>query len=152
MARVRPSATVIGYDPAGHAISGLVLLVDDEPFVRGFVLRALELAGLSVLPVESAEEAIRLSQSTEDAIDILVTDLRLPEMSGLELIERVRCQRPGLPVVLMSGMEREDAILEANADLSGMEFLHKPFRPSQLLDAIRHLLLGSAEAAEIPLS
>ena len=147
MARVRPSGTVIGYDPAGHAISGLVLLVDDEPFVRGFVRRALELAGLSGVPGESAEEAIRLSQTTQDPLGI-----RLPEMSGWELIERVRCQRPGLPVVLMSGLEREDAILEANADLSGMEFLHKPFRPSQLLDSIRHLLLGTAETAELPLS
>lgn len=119
---------------------GVVLLVEDESSVRTLLRRMLEIHSLTVLAVESPEDAIAVSISSEDPIDVLLTDLQLPGMSGMELAVRVRELRPSLPVVFMSGYPRDVAFGCFMREFSKEEFLQKPFTPAQLGETIRRAL------------
>src|SRR5439155_21815862 len=81
---------------------GTVLVVEDEEAVRGLVREVLELAGYRVLDAASGDEALVALLRSEGPIDALVTDLRMPGMDGIELTERIRAARPGLPTVVIS--------------------------------------------------
>src|SRR5205823_11386176 len=112
--------------------SGRVLLVEDEDLVRALVREVLERGGFSVLEASSAVEALEISRS-EGEIDLLVTDLVLPGMSGTALSERIVSDRPGLRVLYTSGYV--DAALEAAGHV-----LEKPFTPEDLLLKVNGLL------------
>ena len=114
------------------ASSGTVLVVEDEPGVRGFVVSTLERAGYHVLVAGSAAEAVALTEGLAERIDVLVTDLIMPETNGQVLAERLLARRPSMRVVLMSGY---GANLEASAD-SSYRFLAKPFGRDDLIAAV----------------
>lgn len=132
--------------PAGQpkpeiATRGVLLLVEDDPLVREFEVAALREARFQVLVAGSAEEALATADATREPIDILVTDLVLPEIGGQELARRLRSQNPALPVLLISGYT-EEAVHLAPDDLL-MRFLAKPFSPEALVDAALVVLLAS---------
>jgi CheY-like chemotaxis protein len=118
-----------------------VLLVEDEGAVRQLARTVLELTGCGVLEAADGEEAVAVSGRDPGPVHLLVTDLRLPGMSGLELAGRLRTLRPGLPVVCMSGWP-DDLMTEERA---GCPFpvLAKPFRPSDLTGAVRQAIESS---------
>lgn len=106
-----------------------ILVVDDEPVVRGLVVELLSGAGHEVITAASGEEALALL----DGVDLLVCDVRLPGVSGEAVVETARTRRPGLPAVLMTGDPAEPS----------PGALAKPFTPSDLLQAVTAALGGT---------
>jgi two-component system, cell cycle sensor histidine kinase and response regulator CckA len=115
-----------------------VLLVEDEEPVRELVRRVLEDVGYHVLAASRPSEAQRLAAESE--IDLLLTDVVMPEMSGYELATRVRLARPDAHTLFMSGYAHK--ALGDTARLPGGELLRKPFSPEELTAAVRAVLDG----------
>ncbi len=121
-------------------LGGSVLVVEDDPAVRGVVVEALARAGVTVHQAESAEAALALLDGGL-AVDAVLSDMILPGMSGLAMIERLEGSHPTLPVLVMSGYADESRGGKQELP-GGVSFIPKPFTPSQLLDALRDALRG----------
>jgi CheY-like chemotaxis protein len=104
----------------------LILVVDDDELVRGVVMELLEDVAFSVIEARSGVEALDLIRSRSD-LDLVISDVNMPEMDGYRLVEEVTSMRPSLPVILMSGRPSQ-----------GREgsFLAKPFTRDGLLACI----------------
>jgi signal transduction histidine kinase len=128
-----------------------VLFVEDDPAIRNVIRRFLEISAYTVLEAASPREALELAGSYERRIDLLLTDVVLPEMSGRELAERLSAQRPGLLVLYMSGYT-DDAVFHQERLEPDTAFLQKPFAPDVLLRRIREVLgpggAGTSAAAQ----
>lgn len=113
-----------------------VLFVDDEAALVDLATHALARVGYEVVPAYSGLQALDTLQREADALDAIVLDLVLPDIGGGELIERMRSINASIPIVVSSGLDREQALRVA----PGMTaFLHKPYAPSDLratLDAV----------------
>jgi len=125
-----------------------VLLVEDEDMVRRMTREVLEGAGYRVLEASSGFEALRVSAGHGGRLDLLLTDVVMPGMSGRELAERLAPVRPGMKVLYMSG-HTDDAIFHHGVTQAGTGFLQKPFTPDALERRVRDLL-GHADAVEMP--
>ena len=126
-----------------------VLLVEDEEMVRRMTREVLEGAGYRVLEAASGFEALRVSASHTGRLDLVLTDVVMPGMSGRELAERLAPVRPGMKVLYMSG-HTDDAIFHHGVTQAGTGFLQKPFTPDALERRVRDLL-GHADAVPTPL-
>lgn len=115
----------------------LVLVVEDDPTVLGFIVRTLKRGGFTCLTAETAEEALQTSGSSERPIDVLVLDIMLPDSWGTRLMQDVRHQHPGVGVILTSGFTGEDPVLAAGVEARDPDipFLKKPFTSEELLEA-----------------
>jgi two-component system cell cycle sensor histidine kinase/response regulator CckA len=128
-------------EPAGRADgsrrdarrSGRILLVEDEEGLRGIAKRVLARAGFDVTAAAGPDEAILAFESMTEPIDLLVTDVVMPEMRGPELAALLKDRQPGLRVLLVSGYAEE--IVEVGRDAS-VPFLAKPFSVESLLNAV----------------
>jgi len=114
-------------------VSGTILVVDDQDVVRDVIRLALESAGYTVLTAASPNAAIDLVRGGE-TIDLLVTDVVMPEMDAFELADRIACELPGLRILYTSGY--------TDAGAEG-PFIQKPFTPGQLIEKVRGVLAGS---------
>jgi CheY-like chemotaxis protein len=124
---------------------GTVLFAEDEAPVRAITRRLLERRGYAVLEARDGADALDVWRAHADAVDVVVTDLRMPELGGHELVARLRAERPGLPVVYVSGYSDEEGRL-AGGRLEA--FVEKPFAADALLGAIdRVLRAGRGDAA-----
>ena len=119
-----------------------LLVVDDDPMVRDVETQILRLQGYTVLEAESAAEALRVAAATA-TIHLLITDLVMPEVDGLELTRRFRAVHPKTPVLMVSGSLPLLAATEPT-DLDRFEFLAKPFQFGELLHKVRTLLDAAA--------
>jgi two-component system, cell cycle sensor histidine kinase and response regulator CckA len=119
-----------------------VLVVDDEPDVRESLRRSLERYGYRVFTASQCERALDLAEELKGELDVVVTDVVMPAMSGFELGRRLAAISPNLPVVYISGYP-DEAILEA--PLPAPAFIPKPFTPPLLARTIRETI-GSAKA------
>jgi len=119
--------------------SATVLLAEDEAGVRALARRVLERAGFHVFDARHGADAVRVWEQHADEIDIVVTDLVMPEMGGRALAERLREMRPGLPVLFMSGYADDDRTREGVSDVR-VAFLAKPFTTATLVNAVREAL------------
>jgi two-component system cell cycle sensor histidine kinase/response regulator CckA len=115
-----------------------VLLVEDEVEVLEVAARILEQRGYEVLEARDAEVALELARENGERIDVLVTDIVMPELGGVELARRLREKRPGLPVVYVSGYAFERLDVESMADNQAL--LQKPFTGETLTRAIGRVL------------
>lgn len=106
--------------------TGRILLVEDEDSVRSFAVRALELRGYSVTAASSGQEAIEIAEENPEAIDLIVSDVVMPEMTGPEMMRVVRKMRPEIRFIFISGYA-EDAFREEMMDDEQFHFLAKPF-------------------------
>jgi DNA-binding NtrC family response regulator len=116
-----------------------VLLVDDESAITLLYEVDLTRRGYTVMTAHSGTEASRISAEFPNPIDVLVTDWRMPDMSGDDLACDLLDQRPNLKVVLMSGFPSAEAIAQAFPE-NQLVFLGKPFSPGKLDNTIRQLL------------
>ena len=128
---VRPAAASGG--------SETILLVEDEPGVRELVRDMLTMAGYRVLEAATPSGAVDISEAFADPIDLLFTDVVMPESSGLELSTRLRSVRPRLRVMYMSGFP-EPTVGDGAAHAPGTHFIAKPFDRQGLLRAVRRAL------------
>jgi CheY-like chemotaxis protein len=123
---------------AGPAATGAsILLVEDEAPVRIATRRMLERRGYTVLEARHGADALLLWRKHAEVIDAVVTDLRMPEMGGRELVAMLHGTRPGLPVVYVSGYSDQRDV----AGRAGWEaFVEKPFTAEGLLEALEGVL------------
>jgi len=122
--------------PRGHET---VLLVEDEPAVREMTQVALQRHGYTVLPAASGAEAIRIAKANQGAIDVVLTDVVMPGMSGPQLVEQLRADHPNLAALFMSGYT-SDAVLRHGIETGEADFLQKPFSTSVLAAKLRRVL------------
>jgi PAS domain S-box-containing protein len=126
-------------EPAGPAGHETVLLVEDETDVRELVGLVLEQHGYRVLPASGGSEALRLLAGHDGRVDLLLTDVVMPEMNGRQVAERVLSLRPGTRVLFMSGYPGQ-AITTQGILEPGTALLRKPFTAETLATRIRDLL------------
>lgn len=123
---------------ASAAPAGRVLVVDDEATVRRFTARVLESEGYRVQEAEDGLEALMLVRSNGDLVDCVVSDIVMPRLDGVKLLEALALQAPGLPVILMSAYA--GAQLAERGIAAPCAVIHKPFHPDRLLDEVRRCL------------
>ena len=116
-----------------------ILLVEDEGVVREMVQKFLERYGYRVLKASNPKEAIRISSEYTGPIQLLLTDVIMPGMSGKDMAKRVKSERPQIKVVYMSGYTNNTMSLHGVLD-KGLEFIEKPFSLTQLARQIRRVL------------
>ncbi len=116
-----------------------VLLVEDEESVRSLARRLLHALGYHVLEASSGPDALRLAAAHRGGIDLLLTDVVMPRMSGRELADRLAEARPGVKVLYMSGYT-DDAVVRHGVLEEGVAFLQKPFPPAALATRVREVL------------
>jgi CheY-like chemotaxis protein len=113
-----------------------IMLVEDEPSIRRLLGTALRRSGYTVLEAANGQEAIDSFAAHEDAVNLLITDVRMPQMTGPELIRRLRASRPDLKVLCISGcvssvppeIEREVTVLQ------------KPFSRQELIAKVDRIV------------
>ncbi|MCA1583327.1 MAG: PAS domain S-box protein [Acidobacteria bacterium] len=132
-------------EPEGHG-SETVLVVEDEDGVRTMALLALQHYGYTALAASNGEEALRVLRSHAEVIDIMVTDVVMPGMSGTELADEARLLRPSMKVMFVSGYT-DDAVVRHGLLHADVAFLQKPYTPVSLARKLRSVLPGSASQA-----
>jgi two-component system cell cycle sensor histidine kinase/response regulator CckA len=119
-----------------NADQPVVLVVDDEVIIVNIARIALEGDGHFVLTAENGEEALQLSRNFPGPIHVVVSDIAMPKMNGIELRERILAERPGTQVLLISGQIDEPVI--------ACPFLRKPFHIDVLKERVRQLVALAA--------
>jgi signal transduction histidine kinase/ActR/RegA family two-component response regulator len=133
-------------DQSSSRRSATVLVVDDEPTLRSVIRRSLAREGYRVLVAEDGPRALLLASSHAAHIDLLITDVVMPGISGLELARQLQLQRPGLGVLFISGFTFEESVPEADQRAS-TAYLPKPFDTKVLAFKVRELLAASEQGA-----
>jgi PAS domain S-box-containing protein len=116
-----------------------ILVCEDEEQVRGIVQSILRRQGYRVIPAQHPGEALLLCEQFPEPIDLLLTDVVMPEMSGPELARRLAGARPAMKVLCMSGYT-DDSIVRHGVLESGVAFLQKPITPAALATKVREVL------------
>lgn len=126
---------------SGSLTGATVLVVEDARPLCEMISSMLRDSGYNVLQAADGVEALSLLESSGDRIQLVLTDIIMPRMSGGELARRLSEIRPNLPVMFMSGYA-EDPVLQGVSD--GTSFLRKPFTAAVLIEAVRRVLAGSS--------
>ncbi|WP_341520007.1 response regulator [Pseudomonas sp. G.S.17] len=111
-----------------------ILVVEDDNIVRMLILDVLEELEYSVLEAADGEQALKFLEDNDQTIDLLMTDLGLPDISGKELAAKARNLRPTLPVLFASGYSEDIDVP------TGMHSIGKPFSIDQLRDKVKSIL------------
>jgi len=120
-----------------------LLLVEDEEGVRKLLMHVLHKRGYEVLEASNGEDALRIYERRGSDIQLVLTEMVMPRMSGRELGEKLRELRPDLKIIYMSGYT-DDVLVRTGALGPGMSFLQKPLRPEVLAAKVREALDGKA--------
>jgi PAS domain S-box-containing protein len=118
----------------------LILIAEDEPAVRQMITKVISDAGYTVIEAFNGEEALRKCELHGFGnIDLLITDMIMPQMGGRELSEHVRRKNPRIRILFISGYT-DDSMIRKRIEEPGAAFLQKPFTPASLVQKIRQLL------------
>jgi CheY-like chemotaxis protein len=123
-----------------------ILVVEDDAMVRRLITQALRKQGYDVIESSSGAAALQMVEGDDGPLALLVTDVVMPGMSGLELAENLRRSRPAIQVLFMSGYT-DDAVVRHGLLDAAMAFLQKPFTPSGLARKVREVLDEGAGGA-----
>ena len=116
-----------------------ILLVEDDLTLRGLASMILEERGYRVLPAGNGREALQMSAGHDGTIDLILTDVMMPQMSGRQLVERIKPMRPGIRNLYISGYTNDEIIRRGLLDRD-MRLLQKPFTAAMLLGEVRSVL------------
>ncbi|MGB0712163.1 MAG: response regulator [Gammaproteobacteria bacterium] len=122
-----------------------ILFIDDEPKAGDLFRRYTRTEGLSCVCHTDPNEALESFQ--RDGADLVVTDLRMPGMHGMELLQRIRDLDAGVPVLIITGFSSEEGAIEA-LRLGASDLLRKPFDPDVMVERVRRLLAVSRAVSE----
>jgi two-component system, cell cycle sensor histidine kinase and response regulator CckA len=145
-AALAPEVAAPAEDPPHR---GTILLVEDEPVVRGFTSEVLQAAGYHVLQAGSGEESLAVAADSGRTIDVLLTDVVLPGMNGRMLAEQLLANHRETKVLYMSGYT-DDMVVRTGVVTRSAAFLPKPFTPQGLLARVQALLSESRPSGGIP--
>src|SRR6266581_37555 len=125
-----------------------ILIVEDDHAVMRATAATLKKGGYTVLTAANGDEARRLIQRQSDRIDLVLSDVVMPQLGGPELAEFLATTRPDTPVIFMTGYS-DYPIVSENGDnrIAKRRAIMKPFRPSELLAIVRQVLDGKAQAS-----
>jgi two-component system cell cycle sensor histidine kinase/response regulator CckA len=115
------------------------LLVEDEDGVRSFAVRALQRQGYEVLEASTGVEALEVMEKVGGKVDVVISDVMMPEMDGPTLLKELRKTQPHLKFIFVSGYP-DDAFRKSLADGEQVEFLPKPFRLPQLAAKVKETI------------
>jgi two-component system, cell cycle sensor histidine kinase and response regulator CckA len=118
-----------------------ILLVEDEEAVRSFAARALRMRGYNVLEASGGEEALEIVKNDDVKIDLIITDVVMPNMDGPTMVRHVKQLKPDLAVIFMSGYA-EEAFRRNDQNSEDIHFLPKPFGLKQLAAKVKEVLAG----------
>ena len=131
-------ALVATGSPATPGRHATILVVEDDAVIRNLVVTALGYEGYRVLHASGGDEAMAIAESSHGNIDLLVTDARMPGMTGLELANHIVRRHPRLPVLVMSGFTEEKLAIEGRD--RPVPLLLKPFTPRELRQKVAEVL------------
>ena len=134
-----PAHTPAPREPRPERASGTVLLAEDDDAVRSVAVRILERLGYRVIATSSADECLRAADAAQGGLDLLLTDVVMPDLNGRELFEKLAASRPGLRVLFMSGYAG-DVVTQRGVPLEGLALIQKPFTAEALAEAVHHAL------------
>ncbi|MFA4915908.1 MAG: PAS domain S-box protein [Syntrophales bacterium] len=120
---------------------GVVLVVEDEDQLRELAIKALQRTGYEILEARNGEEALEIANGYEGDIRLLLTDVVMPKMSGLELVKRIGSLYPEIKVIYMSGYT-DNAIVHHGVLVKDVNFLEKPFTLERLTGKVKEVLEG----------
>jgi len=126
-----------------------LLLVEDEFEIRSLLSEVFRIEQYEVFQASDGLEALRVFDENKDRIDLMITDLGLPNLGGIELIERVRSIKPGLKIIGSSGYGRvniREEVLRAGGD----EFIPKPYVTIELIKTVKRMVSESGSADQKP--
>ncbi|MCA0407469.1 MAG: response regulator, partial [Proteobacteria bacterium] len=124
---------------ADHTGKGTILLVEDEDAVRAFGSRALRSRGYTIIEAQSGVDALEQVGNRIDEIDLVVSDVVMPEMDGPTLLKELRARNPQLRVIFVSGYA-EEAFRKNLPDGQQFDFLPKPFGLKQLVEKVKEVM------------
>jgi two-component system cell cycle sensor histidine kinase/response regulator CckA len=116
-----------------------VLLVDDEELLRRLLSRILAEAGFGVVEAENGAVALETARRINGGLGLIVTDIHMPVMSGLDFAREFRPLHPNVPILFITGRDLPPI---ADTDVPQKELLRKPFRSEAFLDAVSQLVAG----------
>ncbi len=122
---------------------GTVLLAEDEDAVREYAMRVLTSMGYRVISASCGQDALEKARECGDELALLVTDVIMPRMNGRDLADRLRAERPNLPIVFISGYT-DDVLDTQGVFETGARFLQKPFDIDDLVRAVRDAVVEIA--------
>jgi PAS domain S-box-containing protein len=136
--------------PGTVALGGTegILLAEDDPQIRETAREALTRRGYTVVTARNGQELLERAREEVGVIDLVVTDMIMPVMGGVEAVDRLLGEMPGLRVLFISGYPPDDLPSLAPAR-SGLDFLAKPFTPDDLLRRVRSILDGARETSPV---
>ena len=124
--------------------SGTILVVDDDDLILKLVVKILSAAKFMVLSANSGQSALQIANTFEGGIDLLLSDVEMPEMTGLDLGATLQKARPDIHVMLMSG-STDGSLLALNY---GWVFIQKPFDAAQLVKMVTEVLRTPDESQD----
>jgi DNA-binding NtrC family response regulator len=127
----------------------IILVVDDEPGVRRLACQMLEREGFKTIEAETGRQALAALVSHPGRVSLVVSDVRMPEMNGIELEQAIREEWPALPVILISGEITREWVLRLVREVP-LRLLRKPFEQGELLEKVRELLGDNVRPDEKP--
>ena len=125
-----------------------VLVVDDDPEVLQFTASTLTRGGVKAIRAHSGEEALSIFRERHREIRLLLTDIVMPKISGIELAEAIKAIDPKLKVIFMTGY-LHDHLEQFGEAMKSHKILTKPFTPAELLSAVNNGLHGAADLKAI---
>lgn len=125
--------------PPARARAASVLIVEDEEMLRGLAVRALAQAGFEVSVAANGQEGLAAAMAHRGSLDLVITDVIMPELGGREMARQLAGVRPGVPVLFTSGYTGDAGLVEW-LKASGAAFLPKPYTPAELVKAASALI------------
>ncbi|MBM4163433.1 MAG: PAS domain S-box protein [Lentisphaerae bacterium] len=136
-------------EPCVRSGSETILVAEDDEVVRMLTRAVLSGAGYQVHMAEDGEVALRLFDDLKDCVDLVLLDVVMPKLGGRAVYERIRAQRPQVPVIFCTGYSL--SAIHTNFVLDeGLRLIQKPYRPNDLLRKVREVLDGAATARSSP--
>lgn len=115
-----------------------ILLVDDEPILLKAVEFKLKKEGMEVTTASNGEDAVEILENS-DSFDLLISDVMMPGLSGMELLKSVKANNSQMKVLLLTGLKTEDTVVDA-FDMGADDFMTKPFNPKELVLRVKKLI------------
>jgi two-component system cell cycle sensor histidine kinase/response regulator CckA len=125
--------------------SATVLVVEDDESLRELTTEILKEIGYDVLVASNGRQALEICEANGRNIQLMISDMVMPEMDGLQLAEKVAGAHPGMKIILMSGYT-EHAVMRQRSVPPGIHFVHKPFTPTALRAKVREVLASDGKA------
>jgi len=128
------------------ASKGTVLLVEDDDQIRGFVQRLLSSNGYHVLEAATGAEGLAIADEPGKTVDLLLSDMLLPELSGFDLALRAIQRHPRMKIIFMTGYVEGEIVQRCVSELQA-SFIDKPFQPTALLNCVRDAIASANNEA-----